>query len=243
MNKSNIISIILTIFIIGIYLVPNFASALQVTINKEEFERNDKIIFNIKLLDFRERINNITLIIDDKLICNQCSYQEIKQDYYGYGYGYGDTNYFGYGYGYGYGTENNYFEAELSYSFSDLNPGDYNYKIVLNSEYNKEGSFKVKADGGGSSGSSGGYFLPKEKEKEIEIIEERIESQKEIKEIIEEIQKEVPPITAAVVGTEGKFNWKWIFNFYNLIIILGIIGVVIIRKRQERKFRGINKNV
>jgi len=162
-DKSNILSIILTIFVIGIYLIPNFASALEVTLNKEEYNKDDKIIFHMKLESYNTKINNITLIIDNKIICKTCSYTKIKENFgygygygynnFGYGYGYGYNNFgygyggsFGYGYGYGYGNYDNYFEGQLEHTFNNLNSGEHTYKIIINSKYKKEGSFKVKEE-------------------------------------------------------------------------------------------------
>jgi len=62
--KSNTLSIVLTLFVIGLYLVPNFASALQIDLNKDKFKKTDTIIFNMKL-EKNIKVTNVTLFIDD----------------------------------------------------------------------------------------------------------------------------------------------------------------------------------
>ena len=147
MKKGNTISIIFTLLVIAIYLIPNFASALQVDLNKNKYQKTDKIIFNINHIDLKEKITNVTLFVNDNLICESCNYTEIKNF---------DCEEYGYGYGYGYGCGGNSFEAELNYSFKNLNSGEHSFKIILNSKYSKKGNFKIEKEQSGDGGSSGG---------------------------------------------------------------------------------------
>ena len=112
MKKKDLISLLLTIFVIAIYLIPNFATAIEIELDKNKYKRTDTIKFSITHNDLTEEINNVTLFIDDLLICESCSFTEIENY---------DCEEYGYGYGYGCGVSS--FEGKLDYSFENINTG------------------------------------------------------------------------------------------------------------------------
>jgi len=259
MIKKNIVSILLTLFVIILYLIPNFTTAMQVEMNKNNYKRTDTIKFSIKHTALTEKITNVTLFIDDSLICNNCSFTEIKNyDCIGYGYGYG----------YGYGCEDDSFEAELIYSFESLSYGEHSFEITLNSKYSKSGKFTIeeeqevievvssegRSSGGGGSGikwdcnlwsecSDGNktrVCFDKRNNKRTErigcksiIIEVTIEKQKD-ESIIEEIEEKITDKEPFEIVKQEKKAGS-LFIIIGIIIILGIILIVAYKKIKHKE--------
>ena len=262
MDKKNILSILLTLFVITLYLVPNFTTAMQVEMDKNNYKKTDTIKFSITHTALTEKVTNVTLFVDDSLVCDNCSFTEIENyDCVGYGYGYG----------YGYGCGDNSFEAELIYSFENLNYKEYSFKIVLNSKYSKSGDFIIEEEeiiiqrtissGGGSSGGSSSRIKwncelwsecsdgektrvcfdtrDNKRTESIEcesiITEVTIEKQKNesIVEEIEEIIKGKP--SEIIEPVNQKKNTRSLFIIIGIIIILGVILITTYKKNKPKE--------
>ena len=131
-NQKNIRSIFITLLIVALYLIPNFASAVSILIktDKSKYENSDVVNFDVGVdVDSGEKIpiNKLTLKVNDTLktcdfrpdgsFISDCSNLKItSKKVYTNGYGYGNNNY-GYGYGYGneYTTKNTTFGSGYGY--------------------------------------------------------------------------------------------------------------------------------
>ncbi len=124
-RKKNVFSVFLTVLVIGLYLIPNLASAVTVliTTNKPSYENSDVVQFDVGVdIEDGERIpiQNLTLRINDTFktctfepdgtFLTDCSNLRIvSKDIFGSGFGYGQNYGYGYGYGYGFRTVNTSF--------------------------------------------------------------------------------------------------------------------------------------
>src|SRR3989344_4288474 len=129
-GKKNLTSMLLTVLVLALYLLPNFASAVVVRIStdKSSYENSEVVKFDVSVdIDDGERIpvKNLTLKVNNTI--KQCTFRPdgtfisgcdnmniTSKSVFNAGYGYGYDNHgYGYGYGYGYGLTN---PSELSYT-------------------------------------------------------------------------------------------------------------------------------
>ena len=116
-KHKNLVSILLTILVIALYLLPNFVSAVSVRVktDKDSYENSEVVTFDVSVdIEDGERVpvQHLTLKINETLkVCtfrpdgtlvSGCENMKvISKHIFDAGYGYGYDNY-GYGYGYGY---------------------------------------------------------------------------------------------------------------------------------------------
>ncbi len=160
-KKRSIFSILLTLIVIAIYLIPNFAQAVSVdiTLDRDEFIPSDTIVGGDLTINIRDGeivpIQNLILFLDDVEVCrfnvdgsidsgcvgitiirnNPGEEDFVEGDQTGTDEATGDSVDLGYGYGYGYGYGLAY-DGLLSYRIegdkAGIGEGEHTFKISVN---------------------------------------------------------------------------------------------------------------
>lgn len=162
-KRGRNVSVLISIFVLGLLLVSGPADALKLSINSfgnSNPTQGDEIrtIAKVKV-NSNEKIDldePLKLLLDGIVVCTIkldgsnaiCDRNDInislissdKENGYGYGYGYD----YGYGYNYGYGSNGNYV-FKIIVNTTDFTVGDHTFKISLDGKFDAETTIKVNA--------------------------------------------------------------------------------------------------
>ena len=146
-KKKNLVSVLLTIIVIALYILPNFASAVSVRIStdKSSYENSEVVKFDVSVdIEDGEKVpvQNLTLKVNNTL--KTCTFSPngdllsgcenikiISKNVFAGGFGYGYNNY---GYGYGYGNVFETVNTSFGYGYGYGSGYGYGYGLTFPSE-------------------------------------------------------------------------------------------------------------